>query len=211
MRLADARKDRYRRLAKDQGYRSRSAYKLLQINKSYKILKKGLSVVDLGSAPGGWVQVTQREVGSSGKVVGIDLKEIEPINGAVLLQGDIQDPAIAAIVIDKLDSKADVLLSDLAPNVSGVWDIDHARQISLTKTGLMIAHRVLRKGGNAVFKVFEGSMLEELKSEMRHNFERIQVSKPEASRQESSEMYLVCFNFRAGDALQPKGEGDAGG
>src|SRR5919198_779812 len=139
MRLADARRDQYRRLAKDQGYRARSAYKLLQLNSSYHILKKGSKVIDLGCAPGGWLQVATKEVGQAGKVVGIDLKPVEKIAGAVVLEGSIEDPAMLEKIAGILGGKADIIFSDLAPNVSGVWDIDHARQISLSMIALGFA------------------------------------------------------------------------
>src|SRR6185503_11096442 len=176
MRLADARRDQYRRLAKDQGFRARSAYKLLQLNNSYHILRKGSKVVDLGCAPGGWLQVATKEVGGAGRVAGIDLKEVEPVAGATIMQGSIEDPDIAGKMMEILGGKADVVLSDIAPNVSGVWDIDHARQISLTASALALAQKVLREGGSAVFKVL--------------------LSKPTASRQASSELYVVCSDFK---------------
>jgi 23S rRNA (uridine2552-2'-O)-methyltransferase len=196
MRLADARKDQYRRLAKDQGYRARSAYKLLQLNSSYRILKKGSKVVDLGCAPGGWLQVATKEVGSAGKVVGIDLKPVEPVVRATVLQGSIDDPNMLTKIADLLGGKADVVLSDLAPNVSGVWDVDQARQISLSTTALGFARQMLRGGGSAVFKVFEGEMLREFKAELKNSFGRVLLSKPTASRQESSELYIVCLDFK---------------
>jgi 23S rRNA (uridine2552-2'-O)-methyltransferase len=195
MRLADARRDHYRRLAKDQGYRSRAAYKLKQLNDSYRILKRGYKVIDIGCAPGGWVQVAAHEVGQSGKVVGIDLKAVDPVPGATILQGSIDDPAAVAQLVAALGDRADIVLSDLAPNVSGMWDVDHARQIDLTRNALALARQVLREGGSAVFKVFEGEFLKELKGEMAKSFGRVLVSKPTASRQESSELYLVCLNF----------------
>lgn len=196
MRLADARRDHYRRLAKDQGYRSRAAYKLKQINDSYRILKRGNRVIDIGCAPGGWVQVATKEVSPSGRVVGIDLKEVEPVAGATIFQGSIDDPAAVAKMVEALgNEKADVILSDLAPNVSGMWEVDHARQIDLTRSALALAKQVLKAGGNAVFKVFEGEFLNELKGEMKASFGKVLVSKPTASRQESSELYLVCIGF----------------
>ena len=196
MRLADARRDQYRRLAKDQGYRARSAYKLLQINRSYNILKKGDKVVDLGCAPGGWLQVAVKEVRPSGKVIGIDLKPVTPVVDAIILQGSIEDPNMLSKIEEILGSKADVILSDLAPNVSGVWDIDHARQISLSTIALQFTQRLLRIGGSSVFKVFEGDMLKEFKSELHRNFGKVFLSKPSASRQESSELYIICLNFK---------------
>ncbi|MFL6512058.1 MAG: RlmE family RNA methyltransferase [Nitrososphaera sp.] len=196
MRLADARRDQYRRLAKDQGYRARSAYKLLQMNRSYNIIKKGDKVVDLGCAPGGWLQVTVKEVGSSGKVIGVDLKPVTPVDGATILQGSIEDPNVLSKIAEMLGCKADVVLSDMAPNVSGVWDIDHARQISLSTIALGFAQQVLRIGGSSVFKIFEGEMLKEFKSELRKSFGKVLLSKPSASRRESSELYIVCMDFK---------------
>lgn len=196
MRLADARRDQYRRLAKDQGYRARSAYKLLQINRSYNVLKKGDKVVDLGCAPGGWLQVAVKEVRQSGKVIGIDLKPVTPVVDAIILQGSIEDPNMLSRIEEILGSKADVVLSDLAPNVSGVWDIDHARQISLSTIALQFTQRLLRIGGSSVFKVFEGDMLKEFRSELDRNFGKVFLSKPSASRQESSELYIICLNFK---------------
>jgi 23S rRNA (uridine2552-2'-O)-methyltransferase len=195
MRLADARRDQYRRLAKDQGYRARSAYKLLQMNRSYNIIKKGDKVVDLGCAPGGWLQVTVKEVGSSGKVIGVDLKPVTPVDGATILQGSIEDPNVLSKIAEMLGCKADVVLSDMAPNVSGVWDIDHARQISLSTIALGFTRQVLRIGGSSVFKIFEGEMLKEFKSELRKSFGKVILSKPSASRQESSELYMVCLDL----------------
>ena len=196
MRLADARRDQYRRLAKDQGYRARSAYKLLQINRSYHIIKKGDKVVDLGCAPGGWLQVAVKEVRSSGNVIGMDLKPVTPVAGAIILQGSIEDPNMLSKIAEILGCKADVVLSDLAPNVSGVWDIDHARQISLSTIALRFAQHVLRVGGSSVFKVFEGDMLMEFRSELRKSFGKVLLSKPSASRQESSELYIICLDFQ---------------
>ena len=196
MRLADARRDQYRRLAKDQGYRARSAYKLLQINRSYNVLKKGDRVVDLGCAPGGWLQVAVKEVRPSGKVIGIDLKPVTPVVDAIILQGSIEDSNMLSKIEEILGSKADVVLSDLAPNVSGVWDIDHARQISLSTIALQFTQRLLRIGGSSVFKVFEGDMLKEFRSELDRNFGKVFLSKPSASRQESSELYIICLNFK---------------
>ena len=196
MRLADSRRDQYRRLAKDQGYRARSAYKLLQMNRSYNIIKKGDKVVDLGCAPGGWLQVAMKEVGSSGKVIGVDLKPVTPVAGATILQGSIENPNVLSKIAEILGCKADVILSDMAPNVSGVWDIDHARQISLSTIALGFARQVLRVGGSSVFKIFEGEMLKEFKSELQKSFGKVLLSKPSASRQESSELYIVCLDFK---------------
>lgn len=196
MKLSDARKDHYRKLAKDKGYRSRSAYKLLQLNNSYHIFRQRNKVIDLGCAPGGWLQVAIKEVGSCGKVIGIDLKEVKPLEGAIILHGNIEDHGIINGVIKILNSKADVVLSDLSPNVSGIWDIDHARQISLTKSAFSVAQKILKENGNAIFKVFEGDLLNEVKDDLNSNFHKVLLTKPGASRQQSSELYIVCLKFR---------------
>src|SRR5688500_2719124 len=196
MRLADARRDQYHRLPQDQGYRARYAYKLLQINVSYYVIMKGDKVVDLGCAPGGWMQVAVKEVRSSGNVIGMDLKPVTPVAGAIILQGSIEDPNMLSKIAEILGCKADVVLSDLAPNVSGVWDIDHARQISLSTIALRFAQHVLRVGGSSVFKVFEGDMLMEFRFELRKSFGKVLLSKPSASRQESSELYIICLDFK---------------
>ena len=114
---------------------------------------------------------------------------------ASMLQGSIDDPIAVAKIIETLGEKADVVLSDLAPNVSGMWEVDHARQIDLTRNALALARQILKPGGSAVFKVFEGEFLSELKKEMAASFSKVLISKPTASRQESSELYLVCLNF----------------
>ena len=196
MKLSDARKDHYRKLAKDKGYRSRSAYKLLQLNNSYHIFRQRNKVIDLGCAPGGWLQVAIKEVGSCGKVIGIDLKEVKPLEGAIILHGNIEDKGTIDGVIKILNSKADVVLSDLSPNVSGIWDIDHARQISLTKSAFSVAQKILKENGNAIFKVFEGDLLNEVKDDLNSNFHKVLLTKPGASRQQSSELYIVCLKFR---------------
>jgi 23S rRNA (uridine2552-2'-O)-methyltransferase len=201
MKLSDAKKDYYRKLAKDKGYRSRSAYKLEQMNDSYHIFRPSDRVIDLGCAPGGWLQITRKEVGSSGKVVGIDLQEVKPIEGATILRHDIGDHMIVERILKVLNSKADVVLSDLAPNISGIWEIDHARQISLAQSAFAVAGKVLKKGGVAIFKVFEGELLNEFKIELKNNFDRVLLSKPDASRQKSSEFYLVCLKFKGKDAV----------
>jgi 23S rRNA (uridine2552-2'-O)-methyltransferase len=196
LKLSDARKDHYRKLAKDKGYRSRSAYKLLQLHNSYHIIRQSNKVIDLGCAPGGWLQVAIKEAGSYGKVIGIDLKEVKPLEGAIILHGNIEDHGMIDGVIKILNSKADVVLSDLSPNVSGIWGIDHARQISLTKSAFGVAQKILKENGNAIFKVFEGELLNEVKDDLNSNFHKVLLTKPGASRQQSSELYIVCLKFR---------------
>lgn len=196
MKLSEAKKDYYRKLAKEKGYRSRSAYKLEQMNHSYRIFRPSDRVIDLGCAPGGWLQITRKEIGSRGRVIGIDLQEVKPIEGTTILRDDIEDHGIVDRIRTILNSKADVVLSDLAPNISGIWEIDHARQISLARSAFTVAGKVLRKDGIAIFKVFEGKLLNDFKIELKNSFDRVLLSKPDASRQKSSEFYFVCLKFK---------------
>lgn len=196
MKLVDSKKDQFRRLAKDHGYRSRSAFKLLQLNKSYRILNKGYCVVDIGCAPGGWLQVALSEVGNKGKVIGVDLKKVEPIANTFIFQGSIEDENIINSILQITNSNnVDVVLSDLAPNVSGNWELDHARQIDLTKNALTLSRKIIKKGGKVVLKVFQGDMLDELIDELRKEFKKVIITKPTASRQVSSELYLICIGY----------------
>lgn len=194
MKLADSKKDQFRRLARDQGYRSRSAFKLKQINESYRILNKGQCVVDIGCAPGGWLQIALVEVGHKGKVIGIDVKKIEPLTEAFVIQGNIEDEDIINSILNISNSNVDVVLSDLSPNVSGNWDLDHARQIDLTRSALKLTDKILKKGGKVVLKVFQGDMLNELIVELKKEFKKVILTKPNASRQVSSEIYLICID-----------------
>lgn len=196
MKLSEARRDVYRRMARNRGYRSRSAYKLLQINHSYHLLGPHNRVVDLGSAPGGWLQVAKECVGVGGVIIGVDTRRIEPIEGVTILRASIEDRRVTDIILSLFGRKADIVLSDLSPNLSGIWDLDHSRQISLTRSALGVAQNILRKDGTSVFKVFEGDLCDALKKEIKNRFDQIHVNKPKASRQRSSEQYLVCFGFK---------------
>jgi len=195
MRVSDARRDYYRNLAKNTGYRSRSAYKLLQLNRSYGIFRPRYTVIDIGSAPGGWLQVAKQQVGVHGMVVGIDIVQVQPIEGVRILRGSIVDTKIFSTVLKIVGTRADIVLSDLSPNMSGIWDLDHNRQIFLTRSALAMALKLLRRGGTSVFKVFEGESLDGLKQELKDHFQRVYINKPKASRQKSSEQYIVCFGF----------------
>ncbi len=196
MKLSDARKDRYRKLAKENQYRSRAVYKLSQLNKSYHFLKKGMKVVDIGSAPGGWLQIASKIIGPNGLIVGIDIKEIESIPNVITITGDIEDENTVNKLMDILNGKADVVLSDLAPNVSGLWEMDHLKQIDLTKKAVDITKIVLKEDGNALYKLFQGESTSEFINYMKQLFSTVVIAKPDASRKQSSEIYLVCKKFR---------------
>ena len=197
MKLTDSKKDQFRRLARDQGYRSRSAFKLKQINESYRILNKGHCVVDIGCAPGGWMQIALSAVGTKGKVIGVDIKKIDPLANAFVIQGSIEEEKIRDSILTISNSRVDVVLSDLSPNVSGNWELDHARQIDLTRNALNLSHKILKKGGKVVFKVFQGDMLNELIIELKKGFKKVIITKPNASRQVSSEIYLICIDYKS--------------
>lgn len=196
MKLEQAKRDQYRRLAREQGYKSRAAYKLLENVRKYQLIKRGDLVLDFGAAPGGWLQVASQAVGESGLVVGVDLEPLhlsEP--NIVTIQSDVNSPELPINLEKVLPRKVDVVLSDLSPQVIGTWDIDHYRQIELTLTAVSFMDRFLRKGGKAMFKVFDGERLGEVRSALSKRFERVQITKPKASRGASSELYLVCFGF----------------
>lgn len=196
MKLSEAKRDRYRKLAKDKGYRSRSAYKLKQINQSYHLFKPHMIILDVGCAPGGWIQVVRELTDNKCLIVGIDLKDVEPISNAIIIKGDIEREEIIKKIETITGNKIDVLLSDMSPNVSGLWEVDHVKQILLTETALNICPKLMKPNGNAVFKVFQGEMLPELEEKMRNMFKRVYISKPDASRKESSELYYICLNFK---------------
>jgi 23S rRNA (uridine2552-2'-O)-methyltransferase len=195
MKIESALKDQYRKLAKDQGYRSRSSYKLLELNKKYSILKQNDTILDIGCAPGGWLQVSKKYSGLNGKVVGIDINPTKPIAGIAIIQIDIEHPNVVQIIKQRFPFSFDVVLSDLSPKVSGIWHYDHEKQIGLTLVALSISTKLLKRGGKAIFKIFEGKYSSNVKQEASRVFEKVTTSKPKASRQKSSELYLVCSSF----------------
>jgi 23S rRNA (uridine2552-2'-O)-methyltransferase len=192
------REEPYRRLARKRGYRARSAFKLKQLNSRYSLLGKGEVVVDLGAAPGGWMQVAREEVGEEGFVLGVDLQPIPPFEepNVLTLVGDLRDPLTAEIILSHLPRKADVLLSDASPQLSGVGEVDHLRSLELAEASLRIAEEVLRERGRAVIKVFQGGGLGGFLRKFRKRFEFLKVSKPPASRKGSAEVYLIGKGYR---------------
>ncbi|MFP3235226.1 MAG: RlmE family RNA methyltransferase [Nitrososphaeria archaeon] len=197
MRPWEARRDLYWRLAKERGYSSRSAFKLLEMQRKFGIMRRGDKVVDLGCHPGGWVQVAAKAVGPEGLVVGVDLKEtrLEPRN-SVFVRADVDDPGLVGILRSYAPFGYDVLLSDLSPNISGAWELDSFRQISLSNRALELARELLKEGGNSVFKVFQGDELGDFLGSVRRSFEEVRVVKPRASRPRSSELYVVALGRR---------------
>jgi len=190
----------YRRLAKRVGYRSRAAFKLKQLDQRYKLFKRGDVVVDLGAAPGGWLQVARERVGGEGFVLGVDLQSIAKLSydNVATLVADITDPSTPELISRNLPRGADVVLSDASPKISGVWSVDHSRSIELGRAVLTIAERVLTPGGRLLLvKVFQGELFEDFVGEVRRKFEFIKVSKPPVSRKGSAEVYVIAMNLLA--------------
>lgn len=203
MRLDQAKRDYYRRRAREEGYRSRAAFKLKQMDEKYHLMQRGSKIVDIGSAPGGWLQVASELVGNVGLVVGVDLDHVETVSkNTLILQTDILAPDFSQKVLTSLhNAKADCVLADLSPKLSGVWDIDHYKQIDLCHSVADVLPFILENGGSSVMKVFQGDELKGLVDRLKKSFARVEISKPDASRKESSEVYLVGLNF---SGLVPK-------
>lgn len=191
------RRDRFYRKAKEEGYRSRAAYKLKQIQKKFMIIRKGDTVVDLGAAPGGWLQVA-REL-SRGKVVGVDLQHIAKMEGVETIKGDIRlDDTVNKIKETIGDEGADVVICDAAPTLSGSWSYDHARSIDLATSALECARKILKLGGIFAVKVFQGDMFPDFLGTVRGSFVHVKAFSPEASRKQSAEIYVIGRQLLSG-------------
>ena len=189
------RQDQYRKLAHEQGFRSRSSYKLKELNKSYRIIGPGSYVLDLGCSPGGWLQVAQKISGNQGKVMGIDISFVEEIPNVKIIQDNIENIGVIDEVISYFGKKVGSVICDLSPQVSGNWSVDHAAQISLNYSAVKIMEQVLDKKGNALFKVFDGEYSAEFFDFMKTKFVKTKRTKPKASRKPSSELYCVCMGY----------------
>lgn len=180
-------------MAKEREYRSRAAFKLLEAIEKYHFIKYHDVVVDLGSAPGGWIKVARKIVGSKGFVLGVDLKPIEPFpqDNIRTIIGDINEPETLQEILNILPKKADVVVSDVSPNISGIWEVDHARQIDLAHQALKIALETLKPRGNFFVKVFQGDLLDDFIQKVKRHFEIVRIVKPKASRTKSSEIFIL--------------------
>jgi 23S rRNA (uridine2552-2'-O)-methyltransferase len=187
--------DPYVRRAKAENYRSRAAYKLLELDERFGLLKGAKAVVDLGIAPGGWSQVVRRRV-PQGRVVGIDLLPTDPIEGVAILQMDFMDEAAPDRLKEALGSEADLVLSDMAANTVGHQQTDHLRTMALVEAGLLFATEVLKPGGAYVAKVLAGGADNQLVAEMKRHFATVKHAKPPASRKDSSEWYVIAQGFK---------------
>ncbi|MDE2200367.1 MAG: RlmE family RNA methyltransferase [Rhodospirillales bacterium] len=186
--------DPYVAAARAQGWRSRAAFKLLELDEKFHLLRPGMRVLDLGAAPGGWAQVAVRAKVAS--VLGLDLLPIDPVSGAQFIQGDFNDPDMPARLIALLGGPADLVLSDMAPNTTGHSATDHLRIIALAELALDFATNILAPGGGFVAKVFQGGTEREMLAPMKRLFATVRHAKPPASRKESSELYVVATGFR---------------
>lgn len=195
--LQDHESDEFVLKARREGYRSRASYKLLEIDDKYRLLTKGSVVVDLGAAPGGWAQVAVARAGSGSTIIGVDLLAIEPMDGAAFIQGDFTESGPLEILMDKLAQKpVSLVISDMAPNLSGMTDIDQPRATYLVELALDFAGNVLEPGGALVMKCFEGEGLDEIRQVIRSKFKQLSNFKPKASRGRSREIYLVAQKFK---------------
>ena len=196
------RKDAYYRRARATGYRARSAYKLAQLDSRFRLLRRGDAVVDLGAWPGGWLQVALEAVGPRGRVVGVDLVPVEPLPALNLrlVSGDVRDPSTWRVVLEHLGRPADVVLSDLAPKLTGIRETDDARSSELVAAVLEVLPAVLRPGGNLLIKLFMGGALDVATAELRRRFEEFRTTRPDATRKASAEVYGVGRGHRGAPA-----------
>jgi len=191
-------REHFYRMAKSEGYRSRASFKLKQLNKRYGLLRRGDVVVDLGAAPGGWLQVAMEAVGEDGFVLGVDVQKIAkfPSSNVATIVADITKQETRGVIKAGIPRAADIVVSDASPSISGVRDVDQARSIELARAALSIAEDVLAPGGKFLVKVFQGEMFDDFLKDVKQKFEFVKVSKPMASRKGSAEIYVVGKGFK---------------
>ncbi|MDR2308755.1 MAG: 23S rRNA (uridine(2552)-2'-O)-methyltransferase RlmE [Paucimonas sp.] len=189
--------DPFVKQAQKDGYRSRASYKLLEIQEKDKLIRPGMSVIDLGAAPGGWSQVTSRLIGGQGRLIASDILEMDTIPDVTFIQGDFtQDEVLANILQAVGDSHVDLVISDMAPNMSGTPAVDMPRAMFLCELALDLATRVLRPGGDFLIKIFQGEGFDVYLKEVRGKFDKVQMRKPSSSRDRSREQYLLARGFK---------------
>lgn len=189
--------DEFVKLAQKEGYRSRAVYKLLEIDDKDKLLKPGMTVVDLGAAPGGWSELLSKRVGGSGRLFALDILPMDALGDVTFIEGDFTEQAVYDRLIKELGGKwVDLVISDMAPNTSGMKAVDQPKMMYLAELALEFAQTVLKPGGTFLTKVFTGEGVDEYKKELRQHFAKIIVRKPKASRSRSSEIYLLAKQFK---------------
>ncbi|WP_434678082.1 23S rRNA (uridine(2552)-2'-O)-methyltransferase RlmE [Pseudomonas sp. R1-18] len=189
--------DKYVKMAQKDGYRSRASYKLLEIQEKDKIIRPGMTVIDLGAAPGGWSQVTSRLIGGQGRLIASDILEMDSIPDVTFIQGDFTEDAVLAQILEAVgNTQVDLVISDMAPNMSGLSAVDMPRAMFLCELALDLAGRVLRPGGDFLIKVFQGEGFDVYHKDIRKLFDKVQMRKPLSSRDRSREQYLLARGFR---------------
>lgn len=188
--------DTYVKQAQEAGYRSRAVYKLLEINERDHILRPGMTVVDLGAAPGGWSQVAGNVLGSKGRIIALDILAMEPLPGVSFIQGDFtEQQALNALIEAMHGERAGLVMSDMAPNISGLRSVDQPRAMYLAELALEFARKVLAPGGDLLMKVFQGEGFDALRKDLLRSFKQVLVRKPASSRARSREVYLLARNY----------------
>ena len=189
--------DPYVKQAQKDGYRSRSSYKLIELNERDKLIRPGMLILDLGSAPGGWSQVAGKIVGEKGRVIATDILPMDPVHNVDFIQGDFTEEAVFNRILEALEGrKPDLIISDIAPNITGIESADQASSIYLVELALDMVRRVLKPKGNFVVKVFQGTGSDAYLKDVRTSFEKVTVRKPKASRPRSREVYVVAKGFK---------------
>ena len=195
--LSEHESDPYVQRARQEGWRSRAVFKLEEIQKSDRILRPGMTIVDLGAAPGGWSQYAARTLDGKGRIVAMDILEMPAIAGVEFLQGDFNEDAVLERLLAMVGpSKVDLVMSDIAPNMMGIADVDHDRSMQLVELALDFACRTLRPGGDFLAKVFQGRGFQPLLAQLRESFESVKLRKPKASRSRSAEVYVLAHGYR---------------
>ncbi|MBC8995026.1 23S rRNA (uridine(2552)-2'-O)-methyltransferase RlmE [Pseudomonas sp. N40(2020)] len=189
--------DPYVKQAQKDGYRSRASYKLLEVQEKYKLIRPGMSVVDLGAAPGGWSQVTSRLIGGQGRLIASDILEMDSIPDVTFIQGDFTEDTVLARILEAVgNSQVDLVISDMAPNMSGTPEVDMPKAMFLCELALDLAERILKPGGNFVIKIFQGEGFDVYLKDARRKFDKIQMIKPDSSRGSSREQYMLAWGYR---------------
>ena len=189
------RRDTYVRKSKIDGYRARSAYKLIEINEKFKVFKNGISIIDIGAAPGSWSQYAAKVI-KNGKIISVDLKEMEKINNTILIKGDFTETGIKNLIRKNIDSHLDVVMSDMAVNTTGVKNLDSIQTGELCKEAMSFSKDVLSKKGVFISKIFMGSTFNEIVALGKEIFREVKVFKPKSSRKDSKESFIICKNLR---------------
>ena len=189
--------DPYVKKAQKDGYRSRASYKLLEIQEKYRLIRPGMSVIDLGAAPGGWSQVTSRLIGGQGRLIASDILEMDGIPDVTFIQGDFTEDKVLAQILEAVgNSQVDLVISDMAPNMSGTPEVDMPKAMFLCELALDLAARILKPGGNFVIKVFQGEGFDAYVKDARQKFDKVQMIKPDSSRGSSREQYMLAWGYR---------------